>query len=141
VADRSGPGGFLPLAWGPAEVELSMRLWDSQWPSRPSLAALYRELGQRAGGEVLAGTALRAALGGDGPHPRSPEVAGRHLRVLLDLALLRPEGDVSTGSVASGGFRVVSSEGTDLTRSQAFVAYRARHEEGRRYLSRRRHPE
>ena len=39
---------------------------------------------------------------------------------------------------AARALRVVSSEGTDLERSAAFVAYRDRYEEGRRYLSKRR---
>jgi hypothetical protein len=36
--------------------------------------------------------------------------------------------------------RVVSSETKDLERVQAFVAYRDRFEEGRRFLSRQRQP-
>ncbi len=30
LVDRSGPDGFLHLAWGAAEVELSLRLWDAR---------------------------------------------------------------------------------------------------------------
>jgi single-stranded-DNA-specific exonuclease len=138
--DRSGPAGFLHLAWGPAEVELSLRLWDAEWPSRPALAEVYRAVSQVAGGGGEVGPeALREALDGTGAHRRSPEVAGRLLRVLVELGLveaLRPH-----GSLPAQGLRVVSSDGTDLTRSEAFGAYRARHEEGRRYLSRRRNPE
>jgi single-stranded-DNA-specific exonuclease len=142
VVDRSGPGGFLHLAWGPAEVELSLRLWDAQWPSRPALAALYRRLAGEAGaGQPVAGQALRAALCGSGPHQRSPEVAGRELRVLLELGVVSWErSDAEPAPLATRALRVVSSGGTELERSRAFRAYRARREEGRRYLSRRRHP-
>ncbi|MGH2954360.1 MAG: hypothetical protein ACRDK9_10155, partial [Solirubrobacterales bacterium] len=66
-------------------------------------------------------------------HPRAPEACGRLARVLGELGLLRWQ-----GSDAARTLGVVSSEGTDLTRSAAFVAYRDRYEEGRRYLSRRR---
>ena len=44
IADRAERDGFLHLAWGPAEVEFSLRAWDAQWPSRPALAGLYRRL-------------------------------------------------------------------------------------------------
>lgn len=138
VVDRSGPGGFLHLAWGPGDVEFSFRAWEAQWPSRPSLAALYRVLAAAAGEDSLAGAALRDALAGEGPHPRSPEVAARGLRVFLELGLAAFQDQGGAGALRGVG--VVSSEGTDLARSQAFTAYRARHEEGRRYLSRRRQP-
>jgi hypothetical protein len=138
--DRAGPAGFLHLAWGPAEVELSLRIWDSEWPSRPALAEVYRALSQASVGDgEVSGEALRAALDGAGAHRRSPEVAGRLLRVLVELGLV--EARRGPGSLPAQGLRVVSSDGTDLTRSEAFGAYRARHEEGRRYLSRRRNPE
>ncbi|MGI9021402.1 MAG: single-stranded-DNA-specific exonuclease RecJ [Solirubrobacterales bacterium] len=138
VADRCQSGGFLHLAWGPAEVEFAIRAWEAQWPSRPVLGGLYRRLGEPAGpsGELEAAGA-RAALGGDGHHARTPEVAGRCLRVLAELGLVVPGSD---GGGHAGSLRVVSSKGTDLARSQAFAAYRARCEEGRRYLSRRRQP-
>jgi single-stranded-DNA-specific exonuclease len=130
-------GGFLHLAWGPAEVDFALRAWDALWPSRPSLAGLYRRLGELGEATIEPG-ALRGLLAGEGAHPRSPEVAARGLRVLMELELVRP-GVVDGGH--AGGVRVVSSEGTDLARSAAFTAYRARCEEGRRYLNRRRQPE
>ncbi|MEO8091330.1 MAG: single-stranded-DNA-specific exonuclease RecJ [bacterium] len=137
VADRSGPG-FLHLAWSEAEVELSLRLWDAEWPSRPLLGALFRDLRDAAGSDVQVGPErLRAVLRGSSPLPRSPEVAARSLRVLLELGVVGwHEGD----SADAPRSIVVSSEGSDLSRSQAFSAYRERQEEGLQYLRRRRHP-
>jgi hypothetical protein len=141
-ADRSRQDGFLHLAWGPAEVELSLRLWEAEWPSRPSLAAHYRELRSRAdAGQALSSEALREALCGTGAVARSPEACARALRVLLEVGVVawQPGGD-RTGSGGLGALGVVSSKGSELAQSRAFVAYRERHEEGRRYLSRRRNP-
>ena len=142
--DRTPPGGFIHLAWGPPEVELAMRVWDAEWPSRPGLAALYRELqgADGHGGKAIPAVRLREVLGGDEARPRSPEVVGRGLRVLLELGVAAWEpvpGEAGSGT--SRALRVVSSKGSDLSRSAAFVAYRERHEEGRQYLSRRRHQE
>ncbi len=137
LADGSSASGFLHLAWGPAEVEFALRAWEAQWPARPALGGLYRRLREVAEAEVVDAGQLRAALSGESAHPRSPEVAARSLRVLADLGLVRPPWE---GSGPPGGARVVSSEGTDLVRSGAFNAYRARCEEGRRFLSRRRQP-
>jgi hypothetical protein len=63
----------------------------------------------------------------------------RGLRVLLELGHLAwIDAQSGNGSGASRALGVVSSDVSDLARSQAFVAYRERHEEGRRYLSKRR---
>ena len=137
----SGPqGGFLHLAWGAAEVEFAARAWDAQWPARPTLGALFRRLhGLATPGASIETERARAVLQGEGSHPRSPEVVGRFLRVLGELGLVEVWGrSPDNGSLTPGALRVVSSEGTDLARSQAFSAYRARCEEGRQYLSRRR---
>jgi cytidylate kinase len=55
--------------------------------------------------------------------------------VLEELGAVRWQASGTTRAV-----RVVSSEEKDLERSQAFVAYRDRYQEGRRFLSRRRQP-
>jgi single-stranded-DNA-specific exonuclease len=139
VADRSGPGGFLHLAWSPAEVDLSLRLWDAEWPSRPLLSALFRDLRDAAGADLEVGPErLRAVLRRNGARPRSPEVAARSLRVLLELGVLGWQGGDSGDA---GRSIVVSSEGSDLSQSEAFIAYRERQEEGLQYLRRRRHPD
>jgi len=142
MVDRSQADGFLHLAWGAAEVELSLRLWEAEWPSRPSLAALYRRLRDGAGARAaLEGESLREALGGTGALSRSPEAAARALRVLLEVGVVAWDREGSAAVPGHlGTLGVVSSKGIELAQSQAFVAYRERHEEGRRYLSRRRNP-
>jgi hypothetical protein len=97
---------------------------------------LFRGLrdGCPGGGQRLSATVARRLLcGGTRSHPFSPEVAARSARVLGELGLLDWE-----GSGASRSLGVVSSGGTDLQRSEAFVAYRERCEEGRRFLSEQR---
>jgi single-stranded-DNA-specific exonuclease len=120
--------GFLHRAWGEAELAFSLRAHDAEWELRGALGRVYRELRGR-GGEARGGR-LIGLLAGDGAHPRTPEEAGRYLRVLEELGLVEW---AAAGS--DPALRVVSSEQTDLERSQAYVAYRARHEEGRRFLS------
>jgi single-stranded-DNA-specific exonuclease len=131
---RAGEG-YLHRVDGPREAEFTLRVHADEWPSRASLATLYRSLRSRAQlGAGLTPGLTRSLLCGEGrSHPLSPEAAARSARVLAELGLVRWQ--------RSGGVRalgVVSSEGTDLERSAAFVAYRARYEEGRRYLSKRR---
>lgn len=125
--------GFLHLAWGAAEEALALRALEHEWELRPHTGELYRAL---AGPGELAGEQLRRALCGPGRYPRSPELAARAMRVLVELGLCewQPNG---TG----GLLRVVSSEGTDLQRSEAYRAYRARHEEGRSFLKKQRQSE
>jgi hypothetical protein len=123
--------GFVHLAWGDSEVELALRVHVEEWPNRAALIALYRTLRPAGDGEAT----LRDALVGPGRYPRSPEVAGRRMRVLEDLGAIRWEASRTAASVG-----VVSSEEKDLERLSCFVAYRARSEEGKRFLSGRRQP-
>lgn len=125
--------GWLHRVDGRAEAEFALRVYADEWPSRASLAALYRELAG-AGTTGLAADAARSLIcGGSRAHPHAPETAARSVRVLAELGLVAWS---AAGSNRSLG--VVSSSGTDLERSQAFVAYRKRSEEGRRFLSERR---
>ena len=125
-------GAYAHLAWGEAEHRFALAMLDEQLARRETLIALFRDL--REAGDV-SGPQLLAALRGSGQHPRSPEAAARCLRVLSELGLAR-------GSSAAGAGRVsvVSSEKTDLERSAAYVAYGARHQEGLKYLKRRKNP-
>jgi hypothetical protein len=124
--------GYLHRFDQSADSEFAMRVHADEWPSRASLAELYRALGARADG--LDPVTARAVLCGEGrAHPHSPEVTARAARVLTELGLLRWD-----GAGTNRALRVVSSSGTDLEGSEAYVAYRDRHEEGRRYLSERR---
>jgi len=130
-----GGAGYLHRVDGPREAEFALRVHCDDWPSRASLAALYRTLRERGGpASTLGGDLARAVLCGEGrSHPLAPEPAARSARVLAELGLVRWE-----PADAARALRVVSSKGTDLERSAAFVAYRDRYEEGRRYLSKRR---
>ena len=128
---RAGEG-YLHRVAGPSELEFALRVHADEWPSRAWLATVYRGLSAHLGaGPSIDAAAVRTVLCGEGrAHLLAPEVAGRSTRVLLELGLTAWEG---SGTARSLG--VVSSEGTDLQRSEAFVAYRERAEEGRRFLS------
>ncbi|HEX6116351.1 MAG TPA: single-stranded-DNA-specific exonuclease RecJ [Solirubrobacterales bacterium] len=124
--------GYLHLAWGGPELELALRVHDSQWPLRPVLAASFRALREAtlaAGGE-LAGEDLLVALAGGERRPASARIAARSARVLTDLGLVEWARKRTSRSLG-----VVSSVARDLERSASFRAYRARHEEGKRFLN------
>jgi single-stranded-DNA-specific exonuclease len=125
-------GGYAHLAWGDAEHRFALAVLDEQLARRPVLIGLFRDLREvgEASGEVLLG-----ALRGSGPHPRAPEAAARCFRVLAELGLVQGSPDGGGGVVG-----VVSSEKTELERSVAYRAYGARHQEGLRYLERRKQP-
>ena len=124
--------GWVHRLDGRAEAEFALRVHADEWPSRSSLAALYRELAG-AGAPLTAARARELLCGERRAHPLSPEVAARAARVLGELELLRWHGDGPERTLG-----VVSSSGTDLERSEAFRAYRDRLEEGRQFLSERR---
>ncbi|MET0305822.1 MAG: DHHA1 domain-containing protein, partial [Solirubrobacterales bacterium] len=133
LAGRATSGrGYVHLAWGDAEHRFALAMLDEQLARRATLITLYRDL--REAGQV-GGPELLAALRGSGQHPRGPESAARCLRVLSELGLAHGSTAGGAGSVS-----VVSSEKTDLERSAAYVAYGARHQEGLRYLERRKNP-
>ena len=122
--------GYVHAAWGDGELEFALRVNDAEWELRSALAELYRAL--RDEGE-LRGESLAAALAGSAEHPRSAEQGGRCVRVLEELELARWE---TMGGEARLG--ALSSKETELERSGAYLAYGARREEGRRFLSRQR---
>ncbi len=123
-----GRGGFLHLAWGEAEIEFALRVHEEEWPQRPGLVSLYRALSDPD-------LDPRDALKGAGRYPCCPEAAGRRLRVLEAAGVVRWRQSGATPALG-----VVSSETKDLEHVEAFVAYRDRYEEGRRFLSRQRQP-
>jgi single-stranded-DNA-specific exonuclease len=129
---RAG-SGYLHRVDGRAEAEFTLRVHADEWPSRASLATLYRAL-RAAGSPGLAPELARAVICGERrAHPLAPEAAARSTRVLTELGVVQWQ-----GSNAARTLGVVSSGAVDLERSAAFVAYRDRYEEGRRYLSERR---
>jgi single-stranded-DNA-specific exonuclease len=123
---------YAHLAWGGAEHRFALSMLDEHLARRGVLIALFRDL--REAGEV-SGAELFGALRGGGRFPRGPETAARCLRVLRELELV--QGEPSGGG---GSLGVVSSEGTELERSAAYRAYGARHQEGQRFLERRKSP-
>jgi hypothetical protein len=130
----AGPG-FLHLAWGEAEVALALRVHEEEWPRRAGLAALYRVMRDRDPNGPLSGHDLHEALHGPGRHPRAPELGARRIRVLEELGAVRWD-----PAATPRGLCVVSSVTKDLELTESFAAYHERHEEGRRFLSRRRQP-
>ena len=130
AAARQG-SGYLHVAWGEAELEFALLVHDAEWDLRAALGSIFRAL--REAGGTLAGEALAAALVGGGTHPRTAEQAGRCVRVLAELEIAA--WDAGGSDPALG---VVSSKQTELESSGAYLAYQARHEEGRRFLSRQR---
>ncbi len=130
LSPSRGDRGYLHLGWGDAEINLATRVHEAEWPSRPVLAAVYRALLAGPPGEPLGRDAVRAALEGPGPFPRSPEAASRCLRVFEELGLVQRVTEPRDAVLG-----VVSSEATELERSAAFVAYRRHCEEGTRFLN------
>lgn len=131
-SEAGGHPGYVHEAWGEGDVAAALAALEEQFARRPALIAAFRDL--REAGEA-SGEPLRAALRGAGSRPRGPEAAARCFRVLEELGLVRGRPEEGGGTVG-----VVSSEETELERSEAFRAYGARHQEGLRYLERRRHP-
>ncbi|MEZ5078266.1 MAG: single-stranded-DNA-specific exonuclease RecJ [Solirubrobacterales bacterium] len=124
--------GYLHQLFGEAEGEFALNVAAAAAPSRQTVAAVYRAL--REAGEC-GGTRLRRTLAGEGPHPLSPEVAARALRVLAELDLARGDAAAGGGSVGA-----VSSERTDLENSGAFRAYSEELSETKRFLERAKLP-
>ena len=122
--------GYVHLAYGPAELQLTERLLSREWELRGAIAEIWRELAE-AGGEVD-GPALRTVLAGPSDFSRTPETAARCVRVLGELGLCEWLPDRGTGAL-----RVLSSERTDLGRSRAYGACIAKHQEAIRFLQAR----
>jgi hypothetical protein len=119
--------GFLHLGWGPAEIEFARALVEHQHGLRPHLTAIYRAL------EALSppGSAIpRAALEGEGRHPRAASLAGNCMRVLAELDLARFQR--SSGTVSC---TIMNGKRVELERSETFRACSSAGEEGLRYLS------
>jgi single-stranded-DNA-specific exonuclease len=116
---------YAHLAWGVAELGFAQQIHEQELGLRAPLAALYRALRARGGAE---GEELEAALRGDGPHTRSPALAGRLVRVLVELHLVSLDRD-------RPALEVPAAQRTALERSAAFRAYAKRHEDGLRFLT------
>lgn len=122
----AGPGGFAHRAWGEPELRFAEQINELEYGLRAPLAALYTALRDRSG---AAGEELEALLREDGGRGRSPALAGRLLRVLGELRLVSLDRDRLQAGVPP-------AQRTELQRSAAYRHYRARHEDGHRFLSR-----
>jgi single-stranded-DNA-specific exonuclease len=101
------------LAWGEAESAYALRAHEAGYDLRPVAGAVYRALR-----EGSLESAVAAAPG--------PAAAGRALRVLAELGLVRIDG---------AGAELLSAARTELERSAAFRAYTTRLAEGRARLA------
>jgi single-stranded-DNA-specific exonuclease len=101
------------LAWGAAEAEFALRAHEAGYDLRPVAAGVYRALRDGALPDAVAAAP-------------SPAAAGRALRVLAELGLVRIEG-VSA--------RLLPARRTELDASTAFRAYTTRLAEGRARLA------
>ncbi len=118
------PGPFVHLAHGIPELDFAVSIHEREHELRAPLTALYRDLRATGG---AAGEALEAALRGDGR--RSPELAGRTLRVLVELGLADLDRERCRVSVPSAPGR------TSLERSATYRAIQQRLEDGRKGLA------
>jgi single-stranded-DNA-specific exonuclease len=100
--------GYLHLAYGAPEVEFARATHARAWDVRPAAVALYRAVRDGAGREAVADA-----------------LAGRALRVLSELGLVRTAPELE----------IASSRSTDLQQAAAFRAYHVRYEDGLRFLN------
>jgi single-stranded-DNA-specific exonuclease len=100
------------LAWGEAEGEYALRAHEAAYDLRPAAAGVYRALRD-------------AALADAVDAASSPAAAGRALRVLAELGLVRVDG---------ASVRLAPARRTELDASAAFRAYTTRLAEGRARL-------
>jgi single-stranded-DNA-specific exonuclease len=121
AADPLAPPQRLYLAWGPAELRFAAHTHEQEYGLRDSLAACYRSLRDRGG---AAGRELEAVLRGEA---RSPEHAGRLLRVLTEVGLV--DLDRERAAVTLTEQRRVT-----LEHSSAYRDYQQTREDGLRYL-------
>jgi single-stranded-DNA-specific exonuclease len=134
------------LAWGDAESGYALRAHEASYDMRPIAAAVYRVLrdgaaerltaaGSPAPDSLAADSLAADSPAADLPAPDSlaaavaaapsPAAAGRALRVLEEVGLLRMDGRVAA---------LLPAQRTDLDRSPAFRAYTTRLAEGRARL-------
>jgi single-stranded-DNA-specific exonuclease len=101
------------LAWGEAETVYALRAHEAGYDLRPVAGAVYRAVRD---GSLEAAVAAAPA----------PAAAGRALRVLAELGLVR---------IDPGGAQLLGAARTELERSAAFRAYTTRLAEGRARLA------
>jgi hypothetical protein len=121
---RAGSGVTL-LAWGEPELRFAQQMHELEYGLRASLVPLYRTLRLR---QRVAGEELEHLLRGDGPQARPARLAGRLIKVLVELELVSLDRALPALAIAS-------QAQTALERSAAYRVYRQRYEDGQRFLS------
>ncbi len=124
VSLRTGRG--VHLAWGPDELDFSLRIHEREHDLRATLPEVYRSLRDR---RADGGEALEAALRGDPHRPRTARSAGRALRILAELGLVHLDRE-------SRRITVPDAERTSLERSAWYRSEQVILDEGRRWLTR-----
>ena len=110
--------GFVHLAWGAAETEFALRVYEDALDLRPALAAAYRRL--REAGGTAAGAELEAML-------RPARRGARVIRVLEELGLAAYDS-------TAGSCTLLTAPRTELERSELFRDSVAALEEMRMHL-------
>ena len=130
VAAHAGRG-FTHLAWGEPERRFAEQVHELEYGLRSSLVALYRALRLQ---RRASGPELERLLRGDGPHGRSPRLAGRLVRVLheLKLAHLQADGGILALELTEADNPTGRAE---LDSSASYRAYDRLYEDGRQFLS------
>jgi single-stranded-DNA-specific exonuclease len=121
---RTGDG-WAHLGWGDPELRFAQQIIEREYGLRAPLTALYRALRDRGRAE---GEELEAALRGEPSRRWSPALAGRLLRILVELRLVSLERD-------RPALEVPPAQRTALERSAAFRAYEQRREDALQFLS------
>jgi single-stranded-DNA-specific exonuclease len=117
--------GVTHLAWGEPELRFAEQMHELEYGLRASLVPLYRALALR---QRVAGEELEHLLRGDGPQARPARLAGRLIKILVELELV-------SLNRALPALAIASQAQTALESSAAFRVYRQRYEDGRRFLS------
>ncbi len=113
------------LAWGEAEVQFALRAHEAAYDLRPVAAAVYRALRDGAAARAAPGGAASPLAAAVAAAP-SPAAAGRALRVLDELGLVR---------VGEREAQLLPARRTELEQSAAFRACTTRLAEGRARLA------
>jgi len=112
------PAGRTVLGWGDPELRFSQDVLERDLALRPLLTTLYRAVRDAGAGGLV-------AAGGTLPAP----VAGRALRVLVELGLVEVDPAAGRAGVVEGAPRA------ELGASPCFAAAQRRLEEGRAWLT------
>jgi single-stranded-DNA-specific exonuclease len=124
VALRTGRG--VHLAWGADELDFSLRIHEREHGLRDVLSEIYRALRDL---ETAEGEALEAALRGDPRTPRTASLAGRALRILVELRLVHLDRE-------SRRIAVPAAQRTSLDDSAWYRSEQVILDEGQRWLTR-----